>query len=164
MKITDIQCHVMGVPGPDGKTPRRNWIFVEVFNTANWGPSGNTDTCTFDVTIIDIELDAPGMCYLGDGSSACVGITGKTCPPGGARSITIVVNQNQNVTPQSWTGAGTTIGQCNFSSGLHRFTNPSDTMIGIEFDIIVQYTLNGVTCEERITKTVPNAQCGGTCQ
>lgn len=30
MKITDIVCHVMGVPGPDGVTPRRNWIFVEV--------------------------------------------------------------------------------------------------------------------------------------
>ncbi len=30
MKITDIQCHVMGIPGPDGKTARRNWIFVEV--------------------------------------------------------------------------------------------------------------------------------------
>lgn len=30
MKITDILVHIMGVPGADGHTPRRNWIFVEV--------------------------------------------------------------------------------------------------------------------------------------
>ncbi len=30
MKITDILVHVMGVPGPDGETPRRNWIFVVI--------------------------------------------------------------------------------------------------------------------------------------
>ena len=30
MKITDISTDVMGVPGPDGKTVRRNWIFVQV--------------------------------------------------------------------------------------------------------------------------------------
>jgi len=30
MKITDIRVHIMGVPGPDGKTVRRNWTFVEV--------------------------------------------------------------------------------------------------------------------------------------
>jgi galactonate dehydratase len=30
MKITDIKAHVMGVLGPDGKTVRRNWVFVEV--------------------------------------------------------------------------------------------------------------------------------------
>jgi len=30
MKIADIRAHVMSVPGPDGKTVCRNWIFVEV--------------------------------------------------------------------------------------------------------------------------------------
>jgi len=30
MKITDLNAHVMSVPGPDGETPVRNWIFVEV--------------------------------------------------------------------------------------------------------------------------------------
>ena len=30
MKITDVSAHVMGVVGPDGDTPVRNWIFVEV--------------------------------------------------------------------------------------------------------------------------------------
>ena len=30
MKIADIRAHVMNVPAADGRTPRRNWIFVEV--------------------------------------------------------------------------------------------------------------------------------------
>lgn len=30
MKITDVRCHIMGVPGATPKTARRNWIFVEV--------------------------------------------------------------------------------------------------------------------------------------
>ena len=30
MKITDIMAHVMEIPDPDGRTPRRNWIFVEI--------------------------------------------------------------------------------------------------------------------------------------
>lgn len=30
MKITDITTHVMGVPGPDGQTVKRNWIVVEI--------------------------------------------------------------------------------------------------------------------------------------
>ena len=30
MKITDIIAHVMEIPDPDGRTPRRNWIFVEI--------------------------------------------------------------------------------------------------------------------------------------
>ena len=30
MKITDIVAHVMEIPDPDGHTPRRNWIFVEI--------------------------------------------------------------------------------------------------------------------------------------
>ena len=30
MKITDIRTHIMSVPGPDGETVVRNWIFVEV--------------------------------------------------------------------------------------------------------------------------------------
>ena len=30
MKITDVHAHVMAVPGPDGKTIRRNWTFVQV--------------------------------------------------------------------------------------------------------------------------------------
>jgi galactonate dehydratase len=31
MKITDIRCHVMSIPNPDGTGVRRNWIFVEVY-------------------------------------------------------------------------------------------------------------------------------------
>ena len=30
MKITDIRCHVMSIPRPDGTGAMRNWIFVEV--------------------------------------------------------------------------------------------------------------------------------------
>ena len=30
MKITDIKCHIMNIPRPDGTGVRRNWIFVEV--------------------------------------------------------------------------------------------------------------------------------------
>ena len=30
MKIADIRAHVMNVPAADGRTPRRNWVFVEV--------------------------------------------------------------------------------------------------------------------------------------
>ncbi len=30
MKITNITAHLMGVPGPGGHAPTRNWIFVEV--------------------------------------------------------------------------------------------------------------------------------------
>ena len=30
MKITDVHARVMAVPGPDGRTVRRNWIFVQV--------------------------------------------------------------------------------------------------------------------------------------
>jgi galactonate dehydratase len=30
MKITDIQCHIMNIPRPDGTGVRRNWIFVEI--------------------------------------------------------------------------------------------------------------------------------------
>ena len=30
MKITDIRCHILCVPRPDGTGVRRNWIFVEV--------------------------------------------------------------------------------------------------------------------------------------
>ena len=30
MKITSINTHVMGIPGPGGRGPSRNWIFVEV--------------------------------------------------------------------------------------------------------------------------------------
>ena len=30
MKITDVTTHVMGVPGPGGHSPSRNWIFVRI--------------------------------------------------------------------------------------------------------------------------------------
>lgn len=30
MRITDIRCHVMCIPNPDGTGVRRNWIFVEI--------------------------------------------------------------------------------------------------------------------------------------
>jgi len=30
MKITDVRCHIVNVPRPDGTGVRRNWIFVEI--------------------------------------------------------------------------------------------------------------------------------------
>jgi len=30
MKVTEITAHLMGVPGPGGLAPSRNWIFVRV--------------------------------------------------------------------------------------------------------------------------------------
>ncbi|MEW6752186.1 MAG: mandelate racemase/muconate lactonizing enzyme family protein [Candidatus Latescibacterota bacterium] len=44
MKITDLKTHVMGVPGPDGQTIRRNWIFVEVLTDAGITGLGEATT------------------------------------------------------------------------------------------------------------------------
>ena len=44
MKITDIQTYVMNVPGPDGVTPRRNWVFVEVHTDAGITGIGEATT------------------------------------------------------------------------------------------------------------------------
>ena len=30
MKITGLTAHLMGIPGPGGHSPARNWIFVKV--------------------------------------------------------------------------------------------------------------------------------------
>ena len=30
MKISDVKCHIMNIPLPDGTGARRNWIFVEI--------------------------------------------------------------------------------------------------------------------------------------
>jgi galactonate dehydratase len=44
MKITDVHCRIMGVPGPDGKTPRRNWVFVFVRTDAGITGVGEATT------------------------------------------------------------------------------------------------------------------------
>lgn len=44
MKITDIRTHVMGVPGPDQRTVRRNWVFVEVRTDAGLVGVGEATT------------------------------------------------------------------------------------------------------------------------
>ena len=44
MKITDIVTHIMGVPGADGHTPRRNWIFVEIVTDAGLRGLGEATT------------------------------------------------------------------------------------------------------------------------
>lgn len=44
MKITNIEAHVMEIPDPDGMTPRRNWIFVEVCTDAGLTGIGEATT------------------------------------------------------------------------------------------------------------------------
>lgn len=44
MKITDIHCRVMGVPGPDKVAPRRNWVFVFVETDAGLTGVGEATT------------------------------------------------------------------------------------------------------------------------
>ncbi len=44
MKITDIRCHVMSIPQPDGTGCRRNWIFVEVETDAGLTGIGEATT------------------------------------------------------------------------------------------------------------------------
>ena len=59
MKITDIQTHVMGVPGPDGLTPRRNWVFVEVHTDEGLTGLGEATTEYHELAVkaqIDSEL------------------------------------------------------------------------------------------------------------
>ncbi len=52
MKITDIQCHVMAVPGPDGRTLRRNWIFVEISTDAGVAGIGEATTEYHDLAVV----------------------------------------------------------------------------------------------------------------
>ncbi|MFH1568425.1 MAG: mandelate racemase/muconate lactonizing enzyme family protein [Gemmatimonadota bacterium] len=59
MRIADVRAHVMGVPGPDGHTPRRNWIFVEVITDAGLTGLGEatTEYCEMAVAAqIETEL------------------------------------------------------------------------------------------------------------
>ncbi len=44
MKIADIRAHVMNVPAADGRTPRRNWVFVEVETDAGITGIGEATT------------------------------------------------------------------------------------------------------------------------
>ncbi len=44
MKIADIRAHVMNIPGADGRTPRRNWVFVEVETDAGITGIGEATT------------------------------------------------------------------------------------------------------------------------
>src|SRR5437773_730048 len=52
MKITDIACHVMSIPGPDGKTVRRNWIFVEVKTDAGLTGIGEATTEYHELAVV----------------------------------------------------------------------------------------------------------------
>jgi galactonate dehydratase len=59
MKIIDIIVHVMGVPGPDGKTVRRNWVFVEVRTDAGISGIGEATTEYHEMAVkaqIETEL------------------------------------------------------------------------------------------------------------
>ena len=44
MKITQIRTHLMGIPGPGGLAPARNWIFVEVETDAGITGIGEATT------------------------------------------------------------------------------------------------------------------------
>lgn len=44
MKIADVKAHVMNVPASDGRTPRRNWVFVEVETDAGISGIGEATT------------------------------------------------------------------------------------------------------------------------
>ena len=44
MKITNIQCHVMRIPRPDGTGARRNWVFVEIDTDAGLTGIGEATT------------------------------------------------------------------------------------------------------------------------
>ncbi len=44
MKITDVRCRVMGVPGPGGLAPSRNWVFVFVETDAGITGLGEATT------------------------------------------------------------------------------------------------------------------------
>ena len=44
MKITGLNAHVMGIPGPDGSTTVRNWVFVEI--TTDEGLTGVGEATT----------------------------------------------------------------------------------------------------------------------
>ncbi len=59
MKITDIACHVMSIPGPDGKTPKRNWVFVEIQTDAGITGIGEATTEYHEMAVqaqIETEL------------------------------------------------------------------------------------------------------------
>jgi galactonate dehydratase len=59
MRITDLRAHVMGVPGPDGRTPRRNWVFVEVRTDAGLTGLGEATTEYHEMAVaaqIETEL------------------------------------------------------------------------------------------------------------
>ena len=59
MKITAIRSHLMGIPGPGGHAPSRNWIFVEVETDEGITGIGEATTEYHDqavVTMIDQHL------------------------------------------------------------------------------------------------------------
>ena len=51
MKITDITVDIMAVPGPDGQTVRRNWIFVQVHTDAGIVGLGEATTEYHEVAV-----------------------------------------------------------------------------------------------------------------
>ena len=52
MKITAIHSHLMGIPGPGGHAPSRNWIFVEVETDEGITRIGEATTKYHDQAII----------------------------------------------------------------------------------------------------------------
>ena len=59
MKITDINAHVMSILGPDGKTPKRNWVFVEIQTDAGITGIGEATTEYHEMAVkaqIETEL------------------------------------------------------------------------------------------------------------
>ncbi len=52
MKITDISTHVMGVPGPDGTTICRNWIFVEIHTDEGLTGIGEATTEYHELAVV----------------------------------------------------------------------------------------------------------------
>jgi galactonate dehydratase len=59
MKITDLQAHVMRIPGPDGTGVRRNWIFVELSTDAGITGLGEATTEYHELAVkaqIETEL------------------------------------------------------------------------------------------------------------
>ncbi len=59
MKITDVRCHVMSVPNPQGADALRNWIFVEVFTDEGLRGIGEATTEYHELAVkaqIETEL------------------------------------------------------------------------------------------------------------
>ncbi|MBI2201593.1 MAG: hypothetical protein HYU43_06600, partial [Armatimonadetes bacterium] len=59
MKISDVRCHLMSVPRPDGPGACRNWLFVEVETDAGLTGLGEATTEYHELAVkaqIEAEL------------------------------------------------------------------------------------------------------------